>query len=116
MDTTHELDHLDTSRMPSYVGWHCRCGAAGGSTAAFAGDDVEEKALKNHAAHARRNGSGRCTASSWRGKTKQVFGPGGYNRCKFEAGDHTVHVDGWGNMFTISADGAFKKVGEVRPS
>lgn len=42
-----------------------------------------------------------CIASSWRGKTKQKYGPGGYNRCVI-IGVHDQHKDAFGNVFVTS--------------
>jgi hypothetical protein len=46
--------------------------------------------------------SPQCTASSWRGHTKQTYGPGGYNRCIFTQGHTVDHKDGFGNVFTLN--------------
>jgi hypothetical protein len=47
-----------------------------------------------------------CEASSWRGGTKQTYGPGGYNRCIHPAShqtdlEGTPHRDDFGNVFVL---------------
>lgn len=41
-----------------------------------------------------------CTESSWRGKTKNRYGPGGYNRC-LQVGNHQDHVDDFGHVWRL---------------
>ena len=44
-----------------------------------------------------------CTASSWRGKTKQIYGPAGFNRCILDADpEHIQHKDDFGNVFVLT--------------
>jgi hypothetical protein len=67
---------------------------------------------------------GRCTVSSWRPAGKRprlldfqnVYGPGGYNRCRYDADTpHGEHADEWGNVFTLDDRGRFRHIGQIEP-
>jgi hypothetical protein len=65
-------------------------------------------------------GDPRCTVTSWnrgKGAKREPYGPSGLNRCvRTTDPAHTEHLDHFGNVFTISPDGAFKLLRNETPT